>query len=220
MDRSPETLLHALRAARTLRVDAMTIEDQGAPPEPEVSPPGVLSLLMCSIGPDAGVIRRLTQLRTRAIGHLAYCEPIVREWLAPSFVPITAELDGRILCDRRVGTLIVANSRQYAFRIDPARRADMTDGLLDVVFLPGGTRRAVLAWALRCRLRRPIEAAGAICATGREVRVTTGAPAPYQIDGDSPGWRGAGQRNCPPECSPLSLRVAVWPGALLVLLPR
>jgi diacylglycerol kinase family enzyme len=118
------------------------------------------------------------------------------------------------------GTLVVANSRQYALRIDPARRADMSDGLLDLVFLPGRGAASMALWGLRCRLRRPIERRGAVYLTGREVRITSEEPAPYQIDGDSPGWRGAGLGGAADgDGEPLSLRVCVWPGAMRVLTP-
>jgi len=175
----------------------------------------VLALLMVSVGPDAGVIRRLTALRKRAIGHLAYIGPVVREWIRPSFPPLTVEVDGRRMIEGQRGSLLVANSRQYALRIDPAHRADMADGLLDVVFLPGARARSVLAWAARCRLRRDIERSGGVYVQGREARVSSHEPGPYQIDGDAP-WCGAAVER--PE-APLSLRVSVWPRALRVLLP-
>jgi diacylglycerol kinase family enzyme len=216
MDRQPATLLSALEGRKTIPIDAAAVEDglsRGGPPE------AVISLLMCSIGPDAGVIRRLTELRTRAIGHLAYVEPLLREWISPTFPRITVDVDGRRVIQDVSGALIIANSRQYAFRIDPAVRADMSDGLLDVVFLPGRTRLSMLGWAFRCRFRREVEASGGLYLTGRQIRVTTDAPAPYQIDGDSPGWQGAGIGGSSEPGGPVSLSIRVLPGVLNVLLP-
>jgi diacylglycerol kinase (ATP) len=213
MTRSIDLLLGALQRPRPMRIDVAKVQEDGRPSDT------LIMLVMCSTGPDAGVIRRLTALRTRAIGHLAYVEPVIREWLAPSIAPVTVETDGRRILDGREGALIVANSRQYALRIDPAVRASMTDGLLDVVFLPGKRPWSMLAWALRCRLRRPIERAGGVYATGREVRISSDRPAPYQVDGDSPGWHGAGLEIDPAAAAPLALTVSVCPLALSVLCP-
>lgn len=216
MDRKIHTLLRALAAPRVVRIDAATVEDANAPADGHVPP---LSLLMCSVGPDAGVIQRLTALRTRAIGHFAYIEPIVRECVRPSFPPLTVDLDGRRILENARGTLIVANSRQYALRIDPARRADMSDGLLDVVFLPGRGALSALLWAIRCRWRRDIDRCGALYLTGTDVRIQSPEPGPYQIDGDSPGWCGADRDTLSPGSRPLSLHIALLPAALPVLTP-
>jgi len=207
MDRRPETLAAALRARRTLDVDVglATVRSGNGPaavPKPFV--------LMCSLGPDASVVRRLALVRSGPISHLSYIRPIMAELMSPWIPRVTVEVDGERLVDGRRGMVVVANSRQYAVRIDPACDASMSDGLLDVVFLPstGGARAG--AWLLSARLRRHRRNSTLIYRQGRSIRVTTDDPSPsYQVDGESGQTDGAG----------IDLGFTVNPQALRVLAP-
>jgi diacylglycerol kinase family enzyme len=117
------------------------------------------------------------------------------------------EVDGKPVVIDGTGMLVVANTRQYALRIDHAHRASASDGLLDVVFMPATGGIDALLWTLRSRLRERHDADGSIYATGTSVRVTTDdARAVYQLDGEHGGHAAQGP-----------LTFGVLPGALTVL---
>jgi diacylglycerol kinase family enzyme len=181
-------------------------------------------LLMCGVGPDAGVIERLTALRKKAIGHMAYVEPVAREILSPRLPRLTVEVDGARVVDGRHGMLIVANCRQYGARLDPAERASMTDGKLDVVFMPCRTSLGAVWWCVR--LKMGLRGSGRGYWQGREVVVKAIGAAVYQLDGDAPRWqlaRGAAQtrRTHLPggAMDGLNLKLSLRPGVLGVLTP-
>ncbi|MBK7404662.1 MAG: hypothetical protein IPJ41_08510 [Phycisphaerales bacterium] len=106
--------------------------------------------IMASIGPDAGVIHRLHAVRGRATGHAMYLGPTLAECVQPHLPLLTVRIDGVPVVERRHGMVVIANCAQYAARLDPARGADMFDGLLDVVFLPARSTVRALLWAARC----------------------------------------------------------------------
>lgn len=206
MDSSVQTLRRALERRAVTKVDVGRVTGrQGA---------GGTFLIMCSLGPDAGVIHRLARARSRALGHFAYAGPVLRELMAPSFPRLRVRVDGREVVDGRCGILLVGNSRQYALRMDPAVRASMSDGLLDVVFLPCQGRAGALAWGLRCRLRRQSSHADLVYIQGREIEIEPAeGEAVYQVDGEAGCGDAAGQRISGP------LRLTLSPACLPVLVP-
>lgn len=143
-------------------------------------------LIMAGLGPDAGVIRRLHAARTRALGHLAYLEPIARESAHPTLQRLTVFVDGKRITNARRGWLIVANNREYAARINPASKADPGDGLLDVVFMPAANISECVNWVLRSWTRRHRRDARLLYVTGRRVVVEADEPIVHQIDGEAP----------------------------------
>jgi diacylglycerol kinase family enzyme len=167
-------------------------------------------LLMAGFGPDASVIHRLAAARTRAIGHRAYVMPVARELVSPSFPSLDVRADGEEIVRGQRGILIIANSRQYALRVDPALRASVTDGLLDVVFLPCGSRAGALRWALRARLRRHIRAVGAVYRQARDITIESAIPVPFQLDGECPRGDHSGMLRG-------TMSIRVLPGSLPVL---
>ena len=206
MDRTPRTLDRTIKSWRTLDIDVATLTLGGstpANPHPFV--------LMCSIGPDASVIRRLDAARRGPISHLSYLKPIAAELLSPSLPRLTIEADGRRVVEDTPGMAVIANSRQYAMRIDPAMNASMTDGLLDIVFFPATNRYSLAGWVLKSRLRRhlgkPLTYEHARCV--RVVSDLSSSPA-YQLDGEC--GRHSFEKH-------LHLDFEVRPKALCVLTP-
>ncbi len=219
MDRSVETARRAVSGGRVLRVDVGVVEETIG--ERRDAFP---FLLMCGVGPDAGVIERLTALRKKAIGHLAYVEPVLREVLSPRLPRMVVEVDGERVVDGRHGMLVVANCKQYGARLDPAERASMTDGKLDVVFMPCRTSMGAVWWCARLRMGR--RGAGRGYWQGREVLIKAEGAAVYQLDGDAPRWQlahGADQtrRTHLPggAVDGLELKLTLRPGTLRVLVP-
>lgn len=200
MDLDLERLTRALAQGRTTSIDLGRCN-------------GRLFVLMCSVGPDASVVHRVARNRRKAIGHLAYVVPSLMEFAWPRLAPLTIRADGEEVVRARPGLAVIANSRQYALRLDPAPSASMTDGRLDLAFFPCDFSVQVLAWGLATRLRRQgsLRAFVARRAASFEIE-TAGPPAPYQVDGESPESVGAAWATTP-------LCVRVEPARLRVLLP-
>ncbi|MDX2132124.1 MAG: diacylglycerol kinase family protein [Planctomycetota bacterium] len=163
--------------------------------------------IMCSIGPDAGVIRRLHAVRNGPISHASYAMPVMRETFRPALPRLTIEADGRTLCDAERGLLVVANMRQYALRADPAWRADPRDGLLDLVFMPCASALGAGVRLLEARLRR--HRRDVLHVRASTVRVRTLDDAPVQVDGECLQLAPGG----------LDISFGVAPLALRVLMP-
>lgn len=162
--------------------------------------------LMASVGADAGVIRRLTAGRTGAIRHRHYLKPVLAELLSPTLPRLTIDVDGKSLVVGRLGLVVVANSRQYALRIDPARHADMADGLLEVVFLPASSSLGLLARLVGSRLGWA--GPGVVRVKGQKVRIRAeGLGLCAQIDGEAGPASAAGGLDLEFGIEPLALRV-------------
>lgn len=204
MARRAGALAAALSERRIGRVDVGWIQGCGGVDRPAAPR---LFLIMAGFGPDASVIHRLDAVRTRATGHLAYAGPFLAELRRPSFPAARVSVDGRTVVAGEPGMLVVANSRQFALRLDPARSANITDGVLDIVFMPCTTVAGALAWALRCRLGRQTRHPSLVTATGRRVVVESpDGRLPCQIDGEA-------------MRAPGPFTITIEPGVLPVLLP-
>lgn len=181
MRADPAVLLHAIEHGSTRRLDVFRVD-------------GELGLLFASVGFDAEVVQDLSVRRTGSIRHLSYLPPILRQLLAWRRIRprIHLEVDGRSLGAPRHGLGLVANSPQYALRLNPARGARPDDGQLDVLLLPARTFIGLLAWAVRCRLGRAGPGAMRPVGRGRRVTLELDRPAHLQIDGDPA--RGDGPR--------------------------
>lgn len=173
---------------------------------------------MLSVGPDASIVHRLAARRRGTVWHGSYVVPTLAEAARPALPELRVEVDGRVIAEGVRGMAIVANTPQYAVRLDPAHGADAADGLLDVVVLPARSI-AMLAWRLgRSRLRRH----GPRVVRGRGSRIaiatTGGVPAAVQLDGEAPGvllgdGRGGLKTPIVAEARPGALRVLQAPPA-------
>ncbi len=190
MNRDVPRLLRAVEGGRVVRVDVPRLRvETGGNGDSHETP----FVLMCSVGPDASVVRRLAAVRTGPISHLSYALPILGELRDPYLPRITLRVDGVEVVGGMRGMAIIANSRQYATRIDPAARASMHDGLLDVVFFPCRHALAAGAWLLSSRLRRHTRNKHVIYTQGARVELVAegeGTPA-YQLDGEAGRERAA-----------------------------
>jgi diacylglycerol kinase (ATP) len=172
--------------------------------------------IMCSIGPDAGVVDRISAMRQGSISHLSYTMPIVRELASPRIARMSIEVDGVQLVRDRMGMLVVANARQYALRMDPAHRAVTHDGLLDVTFLPATSGMGAALWLARSRLRERHDLDGSTYAQGSMIRVSTSDPrAVMQIDGEAAGAIARARSGDDDEAT--QIEFTIKPAALRVL---
>ncbi len=198
MSRRRRTLRAALRRFEVRRVDA-----GHANGEPFV--------LMASVGFDAEVVHDLTARRGRSISYLSYAGPVLRQLRRWRPAPLQVYVDDRRLTTPGAGLVVVANARHYAFGLNPAPRADMTDGRLDVVYFPVESPRQVVGWIVKCLLRRHERDPRLVRGQGSRVRIECGGPQQVQIDGDPPAG-GVGTRVS-------TLELSVRPRVLPVLVP-
>lgn len=195
MNRDPELLRRSLAAMVIAEVDVGAAN--GRP-----------FVLMCSAGPDASVVRRLSAGRRGAIRHSSYIAPIINEFFQPTLGPFSLEVDGRTVLESQQGVVFIGNSPMYALGLNPAREADMTDGMLDVVFLPARSSISLGWWAARLAAG-PVHTRGrAVFHRARELVIRSDVRSPYQLDGDEGGVIGDGIGE---------LRVGVQPRAVRVL---
>lgn len=199
MTRSPARLVEAIGKGRIERVDMARADGQRF-------------LLMASVGFDAEVIHDLARRRAGRISHLSYIVPMVRQLASWSPPRLSIEVDGVPVVDGEAGFVVVANSRQYARRFDPASRAVMTDGRLDVAFFPTANRRSLVGWAWRCARGTQVDDPRLVYRTGCEIVIGCDPPRRFQLDGDPPAPGGTGE-----TCRRLD--IAVDPGVLPVLIP-
>lgn len=200
MNRRYATLRRALERGRVERVDVATCNDH-------------TFLLMVSIGPDANIIHRLASVRKGSIHHMSYLPHILAELARPGLPAVTVRADGVAIVEDRPGLVVVANSRQYALRIDPAKRASMRDGMLDVVFFPVTGRLGLVKWLGLSRLGLQ-ERPGALSTRAREVTIECDATSlAYQFDGE------AGPAHVAGDGAPARLTLGVEAAALPVLVP-
>jgi diacylglycerol kinase family enzyme len=194
----PAQLLAALAGGRVRWVDAALAN-------------GRRFLLMASVGFDARVVHDLAGRRGASNSRWAYIRPLARQlgrWRPPKLE--VASDDGSLAVEA-TGTVVVANCRRYMWRLNPARRALMDDGKLDVVFLPVRGRGDLLGWMGRCLLGRHLRDPRVVTGLAARVRVDSETPQPVQVDGDpSPDAIGG-------ERGPLHLEVEA--GVLPVLAP-
>jgi diacylglycerol kinase family enzyme len=194
----PQQLLGAVRDLRVRSVDAAVAG-------------GRRFVLMASVGFDAEVVHDLARRRGASISRLSYLAPMVRQirrWRPPT---LTVIVDGAPLDLPGPGMVVVANCRRYMWGLNPAARADMADGRLDVVFLPIRGRADLLGWMGRCLRGRHLADPRVVHCLGSSVRIDCEDPQTVQIDGDPSPDAAGGETG--------ALEIEVQAGVLPVLLP-
>lgn len=201
MDRSTSTLIRAMERRTIARIDLGDINGQPF-------------MLMASLGFDARVVSDLASRRNGAITHWAYAGPCIRQFAAWRPGRTIVRVNGDRIDGDQPGFVIVANCRQYGWRLNPASQATMTDGRLDAVFFPCSSRMRLLHWIIQCRRQRHLEGGAAIYRTGTRIEIECERDERVQIDGDSiPRAALRGQPGRP------HLEIAVRPAAVPVLMP-
>lgn len=203
MDRHANTIRRAVANARVVEIDLGEANT-------------TLFSLMCSVGPDAGVVHEISSARTGPISHLTYVRPTLRQ-LSARPAPLWIEADDETIVKDRPGWVVVANLPDYGGRANPAPSADATDGMLDVVFMPAESGLRAFLWFITGRVGRAERHPDRVARRAARIRIATsaGASAPTQIDGE-PFIKLADQSG--PDSSDV-LEVVCRAKALRVLLP-
>ncbi|MEO1279266.1 MAG: hypothetical protein AAFV77_09940, partial [Planctomycetota bacterium] len=110
--------------------------------------------------------------RTGTTSKLLFVRPTVERAFRPKIGRLSVTVDGIELADDRRGCLIVAVGPRYPLRLDLARHATRTDGLLDAMFLPASTTASLLGWVALARLGLHVKHPQARYAQGRRIEFT------------------------------------------------
>lgn len=199
MPRNPAEVADVVAARRTRRFDCGRVGER-------------LFLLTLSVGFDAAVVRRLSEVRTGNIGRLSYLAPIGSMLFAYRFptLRVTVVPPNGTSEPGRTPTVcrwcFVQNLPAYAAGLNFTPDAAGDDGLLDYCLFEHGSRRHLLTYAWHVargsHLRRDD------CRVGRAVALrieSDAADVPVQIDGDPAGT--------------LPVEVATSPGRATLLVP-
>lgn len=131
-----------------------------------------LFALMLTTGPDAAVLHRVARQRVGTTSKLDYVVPTLTRALRPKVGRLSVTVDGKDLATERRGCLIVAVGPRYPLKLDLARRASRTDGLLDAVFLPASNTASLLGWASMARVGLHVRHPQARYAQGKRIELT------------------------------------------------
>jgi diacylglycerol kinase family enzyme len=199
--------------------------------------------IMCSVGFDSAIVERVAAARTHGVSKLDYIRRGLSEILSPRIPALSlagaGPLDAGVvdavragspapgptahapIATKRTGLLVIANSRQYAARLDPARDASMTDGQLDVVMYPHAGRFDLAAWlaltAVGLHTRVPALLRTRTPSLTVTLHSAPGTPLPPpQMDGESVPLAGLTE---PTPGGDHTLTARVLPKALRVLQP-
>jgi diacylglycerol kinase family enzyme len=203
MTNEPRTLVRAIEAWRIRTCDAGECN-------------GRAFALMTSIGFDACVVERVAAARRGGVTRADYVRAAMSELMQARVARITVRVDGRTVVNDAHGLLVVANSRQYAARLDPAVHADMSDGRLDVVFFPYRTSIGLARWLIAIAAGVHVHMPGVIIAHGEKIDVDVDRDWPLQIDGEAAGGVPAHTTG---TAGGFGIEIRVLPGVLKVLLP-
>ncbi|MDP7009127.1 MAG: diacylglycerol kinase family protein [Phycisphaerales bacterium] len=143
-------------------------------------------LLMASVGFDADVVADLSKNRGKSITHMSYLMPCIRRFIDFSVPEISIKVDDVQVLEKQKGWVVVANSPAYARGLNPARNASMTDGRLDLVFLPIHSRRSLISWIFRVKRGAHLHHDNSVELRGHTIEIKPSEPACWQLDGDAP----------------------------------
>lgn len=144
-------------------------------------------VLMCSVGFDSCIVERVAAARRGGISRLTYVAHAIAEIARPRFVPLTIHADGREIVRERPGLAVVANSSQYAARLDPARNACMRDGLLDLVFVPTASRVELARRTVQVALGQHLRDPSVLFTRCTSAMIAAASDVPFQLDGEHAG---------------------------------
>lgn len=128
--RNPEDLVHRLQAGHTRLVDAGVCEfaDAGAPRSRYF-------LNVAEVGSGGAVVDRVNRTTKILGGKMSFLLAILRTLPRYRNTSIAYEADGGPRTEAVMNDLVIANGRFFGGGLQPAPKAELDDGLLDVVII-------------------------------------------------------------------------------------
>jgi len=144
-------------------------------------------LLVAGAGPDAEVVRRLSQQRRGHISYWSYVKPVLETLMQYQHASLSVEADG-ILVHQGPAWVLIGNVPQYAMNLQVLHRARPDDGLLDLCIVPCRGHVRMLWHLWKTLLHEHEDSLAVIYRQARHIRVSSDDRVPLEVDGDFAGW--------------------------------
>ncbi len=142
--------------------------------------------LMASVGFDALVVEALSRVRRGPVGTKGYVLPSCKVFMKYRAPEIVVTIDGKQVLEGERGFFIVANSPEYARRLDPVRGASSEEPLLQARFFRNFSRSAVVRSVIAAAMKQPLTLPSERY-SGRVFEISSTIESPVQADGDFVG---------------------------------
>ncbi len=160
---------------------------------------------IAGFGFDGKVVERVSEERKGHIDYTDYFWPIWRTFWDYKFDKMQVTVDGQEIFNDR-GIVFVGNISKYAVGLGILKRADFSDGLLDVCVYRCASRIRLIKHSLMTILKQHIKSRDVIYRQGRKIIISSNSDVRTEIDGD-PG------PNLPVE-------IEVIPKAVKIMVPK
>ena len=139
---------------------------------------------IASFGFDGDVVKRVHEKRNGNITHMDYFWPLWRTFWAHTFPDICVDVDGENI-HNGPGLVFVGNISRYAIGLQILRRADYSDGLLDVCIYKTASQLHLLKHSVLTLFKHHDNAKDVVYRQGKTVKIT-GCPSLInsELDGD------------------------------------
>ncbi|MEN6307293.1 MAG: diacylglycerol kinase family protein [Anaerohalosphaeraceae bacterium] len=160
---------------------------------------------IAGFGFDGKVVHRVQAIRKGHISHLTYFWPIWRTFWDYTFPPMKVVVDQKELFDGQ-GLVFVGNISRYAIGLHILKKANYSDGLLDICIFRCHSCWSLLKHAACTVLKTHLRSKNTIYTQARTIRIESSVNhIPTELDGD-PG-------------PSLPLDISIIPAAIQVLVP-
>ena len=161
---------------------------------------------IASLGFDGEIVKKVSEKRSGHITHLDYFWPIWRTLWNYQFPVFKVIIDDEPVFEGK-GMIFVGNISTYAIGLHILRRADYSDGLLDVCIYKCGSKARLIKHSLLTLLKRHEYGSDVIYRQAKKISISTISDGvTTEIDGD-PG-------------PPLPVEIKVIPEAVNVMVPK
>jgi len=156
-------------------------------------------VLMASIGFDAAVIHRMSEIRTGHVRRSSYVKPIWQSLRRYKYPEIRLRLDDDET-PYPAKLAMVVNLNAYALGIQPAQSAVDDDGLLDLRLFERGSAFQMLRYFYKVICGSHENLADVKSLRAKRIRIDADVPVPIQVDGDPAGVTPTEIRVLPGAC--------------------
>jgi diacylglycerol kinase family enzyme len=127
---------------------------------------------IAGFGYDGDVVAKVHRARDGHISYMDYFWPVWRSFWAYKFEPMRVTIDGEEVFNDR-GLVFVGNTSRYALGLNILRKADYSDGLLDLCIYKCHTRARLLKHSALTLIKQHWNKQGVIYAQGKKITVSS-----------------------------------------------